>query len=124
RRGLVELLRQRDGREPRAMEDLVSVRAADSAEEPRIGQRALERVILADEERAERRGVDRVHLDAAGIERADGVVAADYVNRRALLRARFREMHRARRELERREGETARRLLAAFAPAQPARDHQ
>ena len=49
------LLRQRERRQLRAMQDLVGVRVADAAEQMRIGQRALERVILAAQARRERR---------------------------------------------------------------------
>ena len=44
-----ELPGQRQRREPRAVQDLVGVGVADAAEEPRVGQRALERVVLARE---------------------------------------------------------------------------
>ena len=39
--------RQHHRRQPRAMQNLVRVRVADPAEQPRIGERALERVVLA-----------------------------------------------------------------------------
>ena len=51
-----ELPRQLHRREARAVQDLVGVGVADAAEEARIGQRALERVVLA---RAARRGSRR-----------------------------------------------------------------
>ena len=41
-RRLVERARQRERRQPRAVQDLVGVGVADAAEEARIGQRALE----------------------------------------------------------------------------------
>ena len=44
---VVERARQRERREPRAVQDLVGVGVADAAEEARIGERALERVVLA-----------------------------------------------------------------------------
>ena len=47
----VELPRQRQRREPRAVQDLVGVGVADAAEEARVGERALERVVLAHEPR-------------------------------------------------------------------------
>ena len=46
--------RQPQRRQPRRVEDLVGVRVADAAEEARVGQRALERVVLARERRGER----------------------------------------------------------------------
>ena len=45
--GVGKLLGQAHRRESRRMQDLVGVGVADAAEEPRIGKRALERVILA-----------------------------------------------------------------------------
>jgi hypothetical protein len=81
------------------MEDLVGVRVADAAEEMRIGQRALDGVILARQCLA---GLIDLH-------------------RRALLRARFGEEQRAMRELESRQdhprGDAG--LLPGRAPAQP-----
>ena len=47
-----ELRRQRHRRQPRAVQDLVGVGVADAAEQVRIGQRALERVVLARRARA------------------------------------------------------------------------
>ena len=44
--------RQLDRREPRAVQDLVGVGVADSREDPRIGERALERVARGDQPRA------------------------------------------------------------------------
>ena len=40
-----ERARQRQWREPRAMQDLVGVGVADAAQEPRVGERALEGVV-------------------------------------------------------------------------------
>ncbi len=45
--------RQHHRRQPRAMQDLVGVRVADAAQEPRVGQRALERVVAAAQRRKE-----------------------------------------------------------------------
>ncbi len=92
----------------------------------RIGQRALQRVVLAREHLVEflERGLQR--LDAAGIERAERLLAAHELDRRAFLRARFREEQRAVGELERGEDEsrTDPQFLFGLAPSQPARDHQ
>ena len=53
------------------MQDLVGVGVADAAEEMRIGERALERVVLAARARAANAGeVALEHLEAAGIVRA------------------------------------------------------
>ena len=72
------LLRQRDRREPRAVQDLVGVGVADAAEEARIGERALERVVLAAQRaRANAASVGRQHLEAAGVERGQRRRARD-----------------------------------------------
>ena len=114
------------GRQPRAVQDLVRVRVADAAEEPRVGERALERVVLA-RERARRTAssVASSDLEPAAVELRERVRAAHDVERRALLRARLGEDQRARREVERGErrpcpGRRARRRI----PAQAAGDHE
>ena len=58
------------------MEDLVRVGVADAAEQVRVGQRALERVVLAPQRRGERRRVRVEHFEAAGIVRGQRVPAA------------------------------------------------
>ena len=50
---VVELVVQTDRREAGAVQDLVRVGVADAAQEPRIGERALERVALAEEDARE-----------------------------------------------------------------------
>ena len=106
-----ELLRQRHRREPRAVQDLVGVGVADAAEEPRIGQRALERVVLARERRARtRRAWRRAARARRDRARASAARAAHHVQRRALLRCRLGEQQRARREIERGEPDLARDL--------------
>jgi len=56
----------------------------DAAEEPRVGERALQRVVLARERLAE--GVERrVHdLEALGVVAPERVAALEHVERRAL----------------------------------------
>src|SRR5439155_24820853 len=53
-------------RELRAMEDLVRVRVADSREQPRVGERALQRVVLAPQRGLElaERAVERLDPSA------------------------------------------------------------
>ena len=65
----IEPARQQHRRQPRRVEDLVRVRVADAAQQPRVGQRPLERVILARQRCAEFVDGRRQHVDAAGIER-------------------------------------------------------
>ena len=120
-------LRQLERRQPRRVQDLVRVRVADAAEEVRIGQRALERVVLARERRVEllerRRRAARGRRDRA---RASAASPAHELQRRALLRARLGQQQRAVREVERRQDHLRpdARRSARLAPAQPPRDHQ
>ena len=94
--------------------------------EMRIGERALERVVLARQRLAECRERRLERFDAAGIERRERRFAPHQLHRCALLRARFREEQRAVLELEHREHQlrSDARLLARLAPAQAPRDHQ
>src|SRR6185503_14705554 len=77
--------RELQRREPRGVQDFVRVRVADTAEEMRVGQRALERVALARQRLVKllRRRLER--LDAARVERAKRVLAANQLHRGAFL---------------------------------------
>ncbi len=92
--------RQLQGRQPGGVQDLVGIGVADAAEEVRVGEGALERVILAVERRGEflARNVER--LDAAGIERLQRRLSAHHHERCALLRPGLGEEERAPREME------------------------
>ena len=106
------------------MQDLVAVRVADAAQEPRVGERALEGVALAGERRAEGCEVGVEHLEAAGVEGRHGRRPAHDVQRGALLRARLREHQRAGRKLERGKSHLPRDARAGRPPVKAARDHQ
>src|SRR6185369_11747546 len=86
-----QLSGQPDRREAGAMQDLVAVRVADAAEEPRVGQRALERVALAHEDVAERLGIRVEHLEAAGIVGGEPGLSPYEVQRGTLSRAGLRQ---------------------------------
>jgi hypothetical protein len=92
----------------------------------RIGQRALQRVVLARQRRAKRleRRVER--LDPAGIDRAKRIGAANHLQRCPLLRPGFGEQERPVLELERGQDDLGAHtgLFAGSAPAQASRDHQ
>ena len=112
-------------RQLRRVQDLVGVRVADAVEQRRIGQRALDRVPLAAQPLGELRAV--VASNTSRPPRSNSASASrpcNDVHRRALLRRRLGEDQRAVREVERREPDLARDLLAALLPAQPPRDHQ
>ena len=112
------------GREPGAVQDLVGVRVPDPGEEPGVGERALERVALARQRRAEGGEIGVERLEPAAIERGERGGAADEVERRAPLRARLGEHERALREVERGEPDAAGELRVRLAPVEPARDHE
>ncbi len=64
---LAEILSPSQGRQPRAVEDLVGVGVADAAEQPRVGQRALERVAPACQHPGEGLPVAVQHLESSGV---------------------------------------------------------
>src|SRR5215813_64384 len=95
------------------MQDLVGVRVADAAEEVRIGERALERVVLAAESLREGLQLAADDLDSARVQRVEAGGSAHDVDARALLRAGLGEDERAARILLRgREVETREADLA------------
>src|SRR5690606_21318094 len=83
---VVQLLREAHRRHLRSVQDLVGVGVADAAEEARIGQRALERVVLAAEALYEGRLRRLEDLEPARIE--DRRIVYE-VQARALLGARL-----------------------------------
>src|SRR5205085_3351276 len=97
---------------------------ADAAEEARVGERALQRVVLEPEGRAERLGRSGEDVDAARIERRERRTPVQDVERGALLRARLGQEERAVRKVERGEAELLRNGGSGLAPAKPPRDHQ
>ena len=117
--------RQRHGRESRAVQDLVGVGVADAAEQARIGERALQRVILAARAAPRtRRGRRRARRGRRGRTRASARSPRTTWSDARRLRAGLGEQQRARVELERRERERAGQLRARRVPLQPAGDHQ
>src|SRR2546430_13533659 len=99
------LLREQGGRQLRAVEDLVRIRVADSREQARIGQRALQRVVLATQRGLEFVERARERLDPAALELVE---RSGEMDRGALLRRRLREHQRAGRSEERRVGREGR----------------
>jgi len=65
---VAQLRGHRDRRQLRPVQDLVRVRVADAGEEPRIGQGALQRMVLPLQPFAERADIGAEDLDAARIE--------------------------------------------------------
>src|SRR5450759_5266509 len=119
-----EARRERDGRELRAVEDLVRVRVADSGKEGRVRQRALQRVVLAPEACCEGLGRRLERLEAARVERLKGLAPGDEPDPRPLLRARLGQEERPRVEIQRKEAELFRDRGGGFPPVQAPRDHE
>ena len=105
------------------MEDLVRVGVADSADEARIGERALQRVVHAQERLAERGQGGLERLDPAAVHLAHGFFAAQEVDRGALLARHLGEHDGPRVEVESSESDLAGDLRAGIEPFQAARDH-
>ena len=106
------------------MEDLVRIGVADAAQQARIGERALERVVLAHERVAEAREVRLERFEPARIHLRERRLPLHEVKARALLRARLGEQQRARRKIDRRKADLRRDLLAARAETEAAGDHE
>src|SRR6516164_4372534 len=66
-RGVINAAREQKGRQPRSMQNLVRVSVADTTEESRVGECALERVVLAAQPLGELRESRIEDLDASGI---------------------------------------------------------
>ena len=106
------------------MKNLIGVGVADAAEQMRIGQRALQRVTLLLKGGCECRGIACRHFEPARVERRQRGFSLHDVQRRALLRRRFSQKQSAMREVEPRKPDSPRDGGAAFAPLEPAGDHQ
>src|SRR5262245_41988871 len=106
------------------MEYLVGVGVADPAEEVRIRERALQRVVLARERGAECVEVTIERLDAAAIVRVEARAPLHDVQRRALLRPGFREEERSVLEVEGGEAAARGRLGGARKPVTETREHE
>ena len=122
--GGVEAARPRQRRQPGAVQDLVGVGVADAAEEMRIGEGPLQRVVLLHQRSSERREVGVERFEPAGLMGRQGRFAAHKVERCPLLRARLREDERAAGEVERGRSDLAGHLRPRLLPVQPARDHE
>jgi len=122
--GVAERPRQLDGRQARGVQNLVGIGVSDSAEHPRIGQHALQRVIAGAQRGRERVDRQREHVRSPGVHPVDCGPAADDVQRRLLPRSGLRKQQRALRKIERCESELRGNRRAAFAPSQPARNHE
>ncbi len=106
------------------MEYLVGICVPDSAEEPGVGERSLERVILADERRPKVLEVACEHFDSTRIDTGESHFALEDVERRPPLSTGFGEDQAPGGEIERREAEAPIERRSWSAPVEPARDHE
>ncbi len=106
------------------MEDLVGVRVADAAEDVRIGQRPLERMVHPREALGEHRQRRVENLEASRVERCELRDPCHDVHRRLTASSLFSEDGRAGREIERRQAHLAWNGRATLPPAQPSGNHQ
>ena len=72
----LELVRERDGRKLGGVENLVGVGVAHAADDPRIGEGALEGAVLCSECGAKCVQIGGKNFDAAGIDVVEGLLAA------------------------------------------------
>jgi hypothetical protein len=116
--------RQHDRRQPRAVQDLVGIRVADAAEQARVGQAALDGVVLGLQLARERGHVGLQHIDAAWVHCLQRLAPGHQMDRCAALGAGLGQHQRT--GVEREGGECALggRLGAGREPAQAAGDHQ
>ena len=89
----------------------------------RVGERALDCVILPPQRRPKRLRRCLQDFEPAPTERGYTGVAPDEVQRSAAARARLRKQQSAVGEIERRESDPAGNRGTAAFPPQPARDH-
>ncbi len=106
------------------MQDLVGVGVADAAEQVRIGERALERMVLALHAVGELLETGREDVEPAGIHRGERGLALDQMDRGAALRSGLREDEHPVSKAEGREGDPPGELRVGADPAQPASDHE
>src|SRR5712692_1042881 len=106
------------------MQDLVRIGVADAAEQTRIGERALERMVLALHAVGELLETGYEDVEAAGVHRGERRLAFDEVERSPALGARFGERERPVREFEGGKRGPPRGPRVPFEPAQPASDHE
>jgi len=115
---------QRERRESRTMQDFIRVGVADAVEKARVGERSLYSVILAPQLRGELVAICDKYVDPAAVHLFDNRDPLHHMQGRAALGPRLCQIQRPMVELECCLRQLAGDLLAGFAPAQPAGNHQ
>src|SRR5258708_7462499 len=103
------------------MQNLIGIGVADAAEEPRVGERPLQGVVVLAKHGDEIAGRGIEHLEAARLMASQFRFASDDMQGGASLRAGLGESQRAIGKVERGEPELARQLRSRRLPVQPAR---
>src|SRR5207245_1134876 len=111
-------------RQPGGVQDLVGVGVADAAEDVRVGERALERVVLASQRGGELVQVAGEDLHAARVVPGQCFAAVQDVEGGALLGAGLGQGERAGGEAKSGQADLGGHLGVGRFPVQPARDHQ
>src|SRR6185503_20865622 len=106
------------------MENLVGLRVADAAEQMRVGQRTLQRVIAAPKRFREGWQIGIDHLETAWIVLRQPCLALDDVQRRLSLRAGFREDECSVLKIECEQADFAGNCGAGRLPSKTPGDHQ
>src|SRR6266849_5017276 len=113
-----------DGGDLRSMQDLVAIGVAYARKQIWIGQGALDSVVAGQQPRSELIQGSVQRLQPAAVILGECGLAAQQVNRGALLLRRLSEQQRAVREVEGRQANLAGNRRPAILPPKAARDHQ
>src|ERR1700722_2427018 len=106
------------------MQDLIRISVADSAQHARIGERALERVVLRGQHGAKRIEIGGKDVDPSRVERRQVLFSSNDMERGSFLRSSFGENQRTVGKIERREILSAAKLRLTITPMQAAGNHQ
>ena len=115
---------QLEGREPRPVENLIGVSVADAAEQARIGEGALDHVVLPGQHPREIGRLRFQHLQAPRVVLGQPRLPPHQMERGPTLAARLGEQQRAGGKIERRQADPAGNLRPRLPPLEPPRDHQ
>ena len=105
------------------MQNLVGVGIADPTQQPRIGQRALQRMVLGSQRGAKRIEVGFKHVNSACIQRGEINLASNDMQRRPPLAPSLSQSEGAVRKIECRQILSAAEFRLALLPVQASRNH-
>src|SRR5229473_1146392 len=105
-----ELVRERDRRQLRGMQDLVRIGIADAADDAWIGKSPLERAVFGCKGGAKRIEIAREDIDSSGIDGTQTLFARDDIQRCSVLCTGFGKHERTAGKIESRQTPAAREL--------------